>query len=135
MYITPPCGGFRSPIARQPRGYQHGTIRLLKALAEVLPTPTFLAPYYSNCGDTEHGKPAQGGVIYTAVCGISLRLNMSEIHQVEGLNPGKYLSCFFACAFFVFTLLFGTVWFHNRVALGLVFFVVSETRPRACVVL
>ena len=37
-------GGFPSQIARQPRGCQYGTVRLQKALGEVFPTPSFLAP-------------------------------------------------------------------------------------------
>ena len=41
---TPPWGGFRSSIAPQPRGYHYRTIRLRKALGEMFPTPTFLAP-------------------------------------------------------------------------------------------
>ena len=45
VYITPPPrGGFPSQIARQPRGCQYGTVRLQKALGEVFPTPSFLAP-------------------------------------------------------------------------------------------
>ena len=44
MYITPHWGGFASSIARQPRGCQYRTIRLRKALGQMFPTPTFLAP-------------------------------------------------------------------------------------------
>ena len=42
--ITPPCGGFPSSIARQPRGCQYRTTRFRKALGESFPTPTCLAP-------------------------------------------------------------------------------------------
>ena len=30
----------------------------------------FHTRHCSNCGDIEHGKPAQGGVVYTVRCGI-----------------------------------------------------------------
>ena len=43
--MSQPCwGGFPSSIARQPRGCQHGTISIRKALGETFPTPTFLTP-------------------------------------------------------------------------------------------
>ena len=69
VYITSPWGGFRRSIARKPRGSQHRTIRLPKALAEMVPTPTFWHRHYSNGRDIQHGKSAQGGVIYTVVYG------------------------------------------------------------------
>ena len=66
--ITPPWGGFPSSIARQPKkGGQYRTIRLRKALGEMFPTPTVLAPTLSYCGDIEHGKSAQGSMICTVV--------------------------------------------------------------------
>ena len=44
--------------------------RLRNALGEMIPTPIFLAPTLSNCcGDIDHAKSAQGGVIYIAVFG------------------------------------------------------------------
>ena len=43
--ITPPCGSFPSPIARQPRMCQDRTTRLRKALGKMLTTPTFVVPY------------------------------------------------------------------------------------------
>ena len=72
VYHNPPWSAFPSPIARQPRGCQYGTIRLQKALGEVLPAPTSLAHrYYSNCGHTEHENSAQGG------CNIHRRVRYS----------------------------------------------------------
>ena len=44
--MTPPSGGFPSSIARRPRGCPHRmlSIRLRKALDEMFPAPTFMAP-------------------------------------------------------------------------------------------
>ena len=47
-YSTHLWGGFPSSIARQPRGCQYPTIRLRKALWDMFPTPTFLAPILSQ---------------------------------------------------------------------------------------
>ena len=43
VHITLPWGSFPSSIARS-RGCQYGTARLRKALSELFPTPTVLAP-------------------------------------------------------------------------------------------
>ena len=43
LYITHPWGGFRSSIARQPRGCRYRTTRLTKALDEMFTTPAFSA--------------------------------------------------------------------------------------------
>ena len=61
----PPGGGIPSSIARQTRGCRYRTTRLRKALGEMLPTSNLFGPrHYSNCcGDTDHGKSAERGVI------------------------------------------------------------------------
>ena len=61
--ITPPLGGFRSSIARQPRGCQYRTLRLRKTLGQMC----FQHRHCSDCVDIDHGKSAQAGVKYTVV--------------------------------------------------------------------
>ena len=56
-------GGFPSPIARQPRRCQYRTMRLREALQ----CRPFWHRHYSNCGDTDHGKSTQRGVINDSV--------------------------------------------------------------------
>lgn len=56
----PPPGGFPRPIAPHPRGCQCRRF--------------WHRHYYSKCGDIEHGKMPQGGVVYTVVYGIGVLL-------------------------------------------------------------
>ena len=93
MRITPPLGGFPSSIARQPRGCQcqYRTIRLRKAPGEMFQNADrFWHRHYSNCGDIDPWKPAQGCVIYTIVCGISCSTPQQyhNIYQVSCIAPG-----------------------------------------------
>ena len=69
--ITPSSGDFPSSIARQPRGCEDRTIRLRKALGEMFPAPTFLAPtLLSQLWRYRAGKLGRGGCdIDTAVYG------------------------------------------------------------------
>ena len=68
VYITPPCGGFPSSIARQPRGGACRTTRLRKALGEMRPTQSFSAPTPFKLGGTiNHGTSAEGCVMCTVV--------------------------------------------------------------------
>ena len=73
VYMTPPCGGFPSSIARRPRGCQYRTIRLRKALGERFPTSTFLhAPAPFQLFRYRGWKIGPGGcdsVTYTVVYG------------------------------------------------------------------
>ena len=58
-----------SSIARQPRRCQCRTIRLQKALGDMIPTPTFVAPtlYQLLPWKYRPWKIGPGGVIYTVV--------------------------------------------------------------------
>ena len=76
VYMTPPCGGFPSSIARRPRGCQYRTTRRLrKAPDEMFTTPTFSAPtlfqLLSRYRAWEIGPRGYDSVICTAVYGSS----------------------------------------------------------------
>ena len=65
--ITPPGAFFPRSIARQPKRCPSRTTRLRKALGEMLPMPTFLAPALFQLWRYRARKIGPGGVIYTVV--------------------------------------------------------------------
>ena len=66
QYITPPGEVFQGRLLDNPRACQYRTIRVRKALGEMVPnadlfgTDTIIP---TSCGDIEHGTSAQGGLI------------------------------------------------------------------------
>ena len=67
----PPWGCFPGSIALRPRGRQYRTIRLRKASSRRGDSNAHFFGTDPICGDLDHGKSAQGCVIYFAVCGSS----------------------------------------------------------------
>ena len=70
---SPPWGGFPSSISRQPRECQSRTVRLRKALGEMIPTRAFLAPALFQLRWRYRAwkiGPGGAGVMYTVVRGI-----------------------------------------------------------------
>ena len=93
MYTSPPWGGFPSPISGQPRGRQHRTIRVRKALSETLPAPTFSAPTTVLPTAVELNRAWQnrsrGCVGYTP----RLPLHGSEVHETHAVGDNLYTPC------------------------------------------
>ena len=72
-YTSPSWGCFPGSIALRPRGRQYRTIRLRKASSRRDDSNAHCFGTDPICGDLDHGKSAQGCVIYFAVCGSSFR--------------------------------------------------------------
>ena len=85
----------KSSIARQPRGYLYRTTCLAESsrrddsntdLFGTGTIPTAVEIYYPNCRDTEGGKSAQAGVIYSVVYS-----NMSSLEGRPSQAYTRYL--------------------------------------------
>ena len=77
---THPWDSFSSSIARQPRGCQYRTIRLRKALGEMFPTPTFLAPALFQLWRYRPWKIGPGGCdIRTIIYGSAGNLRRASV--------------------------------------------------------
>ena len=90
VYHAHPWSGLPSTNDRQPRGCQYRATRLREALSEMLPTPSMLAPaLYSSCGDIDHGKSAEGGVIHNVAYYWRLPISLLSVVSDPGSHSGR----------------------------------------------
>ena len=90
LCITLPWSFFPSSTARQPRGCQYRTTRQRKALGEMFPTPTFLAPPLFQLSRYRAWKVRPGGMAYTVGYGRHWRCRNSYFAQkrLQHAQPG-----------------------------------------------